>query len=164
MHERVELEDVELAVHELRVVPPDQPARLLGARAQLGAHPKPIESQTKLVGVDAAVAVAVEDLEDLPDLRVDDPGAACAGAGAASGVRHPGLRRQELRRLQLGCALLLLVEFALQCQELRAQLSSIFRLFECAVRLLGAPLVDLVLLEGKSQLSCSPCGDFRSQF
>ena len=66
--------------------------------------------------------------------------------------------------MQLGCALLLLVEFALQCQELRAQLSSIFRLFECAVRLLGAPLVDLVLLEGKSQLSCSPGGDFRSQF
>ena len=65
--------------------------------------------------------------------------------------------------MQLGCALLLLVEFALQCQELCAQLSSIFCLFEGAVGLLGAPLVDLVLLEGKSQLSCSPCGDFRSQ-
>jgi hypothetical protein len=66
--------------------------------------------------------------------------------------------------LQLGCALLLLVEFALQCQELCTQLSSIFCLFEGAVGLLSAPLVDLVLLEGKSQLSCSPCGDFRSQF
>ena len=65
--------------------------------------------------------------------------------------------------MKLGCALLLLVEFALQGQELRAQLSSILCLFECAVRLLGALLVDLVLLEGKSQLSCSPGGDFRSQ-